>query len=91
MVVCQFWNEFIGGHVFKRRVEALLENDDGLQELAEQEQWNESLHIPTTEVNKQFCEEAFKLELKSSADTSWLLIALNRTFAITEPNNLGLR
>jgi len=51
LVVCQLWNEFIGGHVFKRRVEALLENDEGLQELAEQEQWNESLHIPTTEVS----------------------------------------
>jgi len=50
LVVCQLWNEFIGGHVFKRKVEAMVENDEGLQELAEQEQWNTCLYIPSDEV-----------------------------------------
>jgi len=50
LVVCQLWNEFIGGHVFKRKVEALIDNDEGLQDLAEQEQWNPCLFIPSDQV-----------------------------------------
>ena len=36
--------------MFKRKVEAMVENDEGLQELAEQEQWNTCLYIPSDEV-----------------------------------------
>ena len=66
LLVSRLWNDFIGGHVFKRRVEYLggckykfgqiiptvsVDRDEGLEELAGREHWDKHLHCPITELS----------------------------------------
>lgn len=50
LLVCHLWNEFISGHVFKRRVELLVDNDDSLQEVSLTQHWDTYLHVPLSDV-----------------------------------------
>jgi len=50
LLVSRLWNDFIGGHVFKRRVEYLVDRDEGLEDLAVTEHWDKHLHCPITEL-----------------------------------------
>lgn len=45
LLVCKLWNEFISGHVFKRHVEMLVDNDESLQEVAVSQHWDTCLHV----------------------------------------------
>ncbi len=39
LLVCRLWRDFLTNHLFKRWAERLLDQDEGLRELAEAERW----------------------------------------------------
>jgi len=62
LLVSHLWNEFIGGPVFRKKLEGLLVEEDGLEELAQQEGWSRDQMEGEETINKKLLAKVFLLK-----------------------------